>query len=655
MDQIVNKSFEELDAEAGISANMDPLLDFTGQMGELNSTLTQVQDNATALQAQVDNLSTNLTVLKRDIVSLISKNCSEEVCTEMVDNVKNVNVSVDYTSIQTGYVTTIPILEKAAEDGLDGKLRNGYDEFKAIPGNVSKDVSDDINDAREEADNVAAEITRELDNVVDDIGDVDFAGVGHDMREVSDDDMEFAASVTFWSLAGLAGVVALIVLLTYMGLLCGCCPRANRKSDYCCTKKVGATFLLAAVGITFLLYWVFILVLIPLFLFGGLTQTEICRHLVALDESPVSEITNDLVNASLADAGFSINITQVYSSCKQNKAFYVALDVENTFGFDLDTMLDTTEIDTMIENIKTQEITLGDIPIVPQDVFDGLIFVGDAVHNASGDTDDYLEELSKDVTSQNLASLADVLENFTSIKQIPGLTDSIAELNLLYTDATDIDLQREATHTQLEWAQELLSTNITGLATNLQMGQDIANDEGEAIIEDVLNNTATEVSEIIDTSVEKIEDNVRNKIGECRPVYEAVVKTVDAGCVELLYAVNGYWFALGWSVFFLLIGIFISLKLVTLYRKTLDFDAVDPAERRARRRPPPKADRHPNNDTTVLIVRREPNSHEMTPINNPVYTTDSNRIPRPQIKYEKSAYPQESTKFMEAPPRYSPY
>ena len=68
-----------------------------------------------------------------------------------------------------------------------------------------------------------------------------------------------------------------------------------------------------------------------MFLTGGLTQTEICRHLVALDDSPISGIINDLVNATFyEDTNFSINITEIYTSCKENESFYTALDVENT-------------------------------------------------------------------------------------------------------------------------------------------------------------------------------------------------------------------------------------------------------------------------------------------------------------------------------------
>ena len=67
-------------------------------------------------------------------------------------------------------------------------------------------------------------IKDELNKVEEDVGSVDFDGVGDDLREISNDDMNFSAYVTFWSLVGFASVLALIVLLTYLGLLFSCCP-----------------------------------------------------------------------------------------------------------------------------------------------------------------------------------------------------------------------------------------------------------------------------------------------------------------------------------------------------------------------------------------------------------------------------------------------
>ena len=616
-------------------------MEFTGQMDKLNDTLTEVQNNATDLQTAVTNLTMQLENLTECITWVIS-NCSDPNCTMMIDRVNSTSVDVSYTNIESGYIDITKILNKAIQCNLSGALESGYSNFKLIITEVDESVSDEIEVARDASFEVAVSIREELDRVEEDVTGVDFAGISADLRVVSEDDMELPAYIIFWSLVSIASVLALIVLLTYVGLLFSCCPRAKKESDYCCTKKVGATFLLAAVGFIFIFYWIMLLVLVYMFLAGGLTQTEVCRHLVALDESPISDIINDLANASFyKDTGFSINITQIYTNCKENKAFYIALDVKNTFGFDLDALLDTTEIENQINVINNINITIDSIEILSRKTLKLLNILGVAVSNAANDTVSFLAELEREVTTEDLMKLAQDLRELADHPDVTGLNNLANELESLYNNTvTAIDSQRKATYSQLADAHELLKINITEIAKGLEEGQNITNSEGESIIEDVIKCAATTANDSIDLAVETIDNNVRNEIGKCEPVYNAVATIADSACVELLYALNGYWFALGWSIFFLLISVTLSLRLSSLYREKMVYDEVLHEERRDGR-----ALRHQgqkNTGSTVLIVRA--NSYEMMPVNNPAYTLDDqyhNRIPRPHLKQGIAANPRE--------------
>ena len=653
LDNVVTDSYNKLDEEVGISRNMDPLLAFTGQMQNLSGTLTEVQRDADTLQRNVEDLSVDIETLKQNITSELSS-CSDEVCINMTERVNKTVVDVNYTDITSGYNVTMAGLQVAIQENLNFKLEVGYNSFKSIVDNVNQSVSGEIESARDAADEIAGTIGKELDNVEEDIGTVDFAGGADSLREVSQDDMELPAYITFWSFAGIASILALIVLLTYLGLLFGSCPRANREKDYCCTSKMGATCLLAGVGFTFIFYWILLLVLLPMFLAGGLTQTEICRHAMALDESPISGIIDELVNASFYDdTGFSINITEIYRSCKADEAFYTALDAENTFGFNLTDLLDTSAIDEEIDRIKEVNVTIGNIEILNNDTKLILQNLAEPLSEAAADTHKYIAELGKNVTSENLKILAEDLRILAKDQPIPTLIPFANDLEKLYNDSVvAIDEQRILTQKKLISSQSLLNTNISGITNNLVAGQEVTNSEGEDIIQSVVNDTATDVEDVIDVAVKLIDNNVRYRIGKCEPVYNAVATIVDSACIELLYALNGYWFALGWSVFFLLISVILSLKLSTICRKTMDHDQIVPEERRGGR--PPRHQRYNNTDSAVLIVRSD--SHEMVPVTNPVYSVDGQypqKIPRPQLKHGVAVYPQERAPFVGRPPSYS--
>ena len=306
---VVTESYDELDSQAKISANMEPLIDFTDQMPFLESGLTNVEANVTDLDSSVSQLENLLNAVK--IVTIQKINCSVPDCLDMIDQVNNTVVTADYTGIPGSFQNFIILLEAITSD-LNGTLNDGYSEFKNIVDEVNQTVSGEINSARNASQEVAVEISQELQNIERELNSIDFNGSAHNFEELQDD-MKDPADYALYGMTGIAGLLLIIVLFGFLGLLFGClCPQAKPgKGDACCTKKIGATCLLAGVGFTFIFFWILMILLIALMLTGGLLHTELCRHLVDLDQSPVMSIIDDLMNDTLYnDVGFSINISE---------------------------------------------------------------------------------------------------------------------------------------------------------------------------------------------------------------------------------------------------------------------------------------------------------------------------------------------------------
>ncbi len=300
---------------------------------------------------------------------------------------------------------------------------------------------------------------------------------------------------------------------------------------------MGASFLLAGVGFTFLFYWILIIVLMTTFLAGGVTYTEVCRHMVALDESPVSGILNDIVNASFYDdAGFSINITDIYVQCKNNRPFYQALDVEKAFDFDLDTLIDTSAIDNAIDEIKKITINLPDVTVIPTEAIYILGNLSDAMEATKTSIGKSIAELEKPVTSENLNGLAEDLRNLSSV--VPGLEDRADELDALNSTVEAVDTLRQSVLESLTEVNDYLSQyNLGNLSSGLQEGQRVIATTGDEVIEYEIQTTADDVQVTVNETVVKVKDDVRYRIGRCKPVYNAVAEITDSACVELLYQV----------------------------------------------------------------------------------------------------------------------
>ena len=73
LDSVVNKSYTELDKTAEITANLEPLLEFTQQMSDLNATLTNVQNNVNILQTSITALDMELDQITSDIIADIER------------------------------------------------------------------------------------------------------------------------------------------------------------------------------------------------------------------------------------------------------------------------------------------------------------------------------------------------------------------------------------------------------------------------------------------------------------------------------------------------------------------------------------------------------------------------------------------------------
>ncbi len=196
---------------------MDPLLEFTNQTDELRDNLINIQNEALNLHNETLELQGNLTAIIADIKNDLTACSGNPDCSEMRDRVNNLTVS-DYSNISSGLEPLIQGLQVSAIDDLYPLLSGGYDSFKAIVANINSSVSDNIDDARDASDEVAVKIEDELDKVTEDLTDVGFADLADDLREISKDDMELPATITFWVFTGFAIIIALIVLLTWLGM-----------------------------------------------------------------------------------------------------------------------------------------------------------------------------------------------------------------------------------------------------------------------------------------------------------------------------------------------------------------------------------------------------------------------------------------------------
>jgi len=116
----------------------------------------------------------------------------------------------------------------------------------------------------------------------------------------------------YYGMLGLCGYIALILLMIVLGLAFGLClrKRKSEKGGCClCDRWVASRFLLTSTALTFLLFWLYMLILVILFLIGGFMYTEFCRHIVNFNDAKsgkVLDLVDTWVNSTVGMADVEI-------------------------------------------------------------------------------------------------------------------------------------------------------------------------------------------------------------------------------------------------------------------------------------------------------------------------------------------------------------
>ena len=132
------------------------------------------------------------------------------------------------------------------------------------------------------------------------------------------------ADIAHYVVIGISAVVSLIIVSNIVGVLLGLVlppvrrqPSTKKHKTECCRKSASSHFLMLSVALTFLVYWLYIMLVLILFLVGGLMETELCRHMVNNNNNEQSagvlSIYDSWINQSIKFGGdFEIRLFHIY-------------------------------------------------------------------------------------------------------------------------------------------------------------------------------------------------------------------------------------------------------------------------------------------------------------------------------------------------------
>ncbi|XP_052427635.1 prominin-2 [Carassius gibelio] len=603
IDQIKNESYATVDAvksnvnetgpllgkliQNGLKGPLDPAFNSITEIAHvINSTsneLLKLNKTLELLKPKLDVLKANLSAVRQRIDNTLHMpDCVN--CTSQLPELNKLSLegSLDFPD-QDDLRSSV---DKAINADVIGQANKGRDFFDSIPAKVNNESRLSVQVALLQLERIKTKIsgvTKDLH--LDALNNI--SALLTDVRTLINDNSPYIERSSQISRAVglvLSCVILLVVICNFLGLLLGVAglnPKDN-PSERSGTSNCGGIFFMAGVGFSFLVSWIFMLVVLILFIVGGNTYTLICKpwqtkELIQLIDTP--GLIPDLNLSTVLNLKTNLNIINVYSDCQKNMPLWTTFHLNEIF--DLNSKLDvsqyTNEIDQTFNGLQ---INIANITILSPEVKSQLNNFSS--RTSSMNFSNIIHQIN-DLSGNDLSSVAE------SLDVLAGKQSNQAKKDELHGEAKDLrDIQTDVMSNIMPLLKELNSTvkNLSEEASQITAAmENVFKEVGYA--QDVLNYNISKIVQtesrafvdcqikIFQTFLYWANQTITEKVGRCGPAAAAVDRSEELVCKHLVESLNAFWLSLGWCMMFLIPSIIFSVKLAKYYRRMKYSDAYE--------------------------------------------------------------------------------
>ncbi|KAJ8318892.1 hypothetical protein KUTeg_003983 [Tegillarca granosa] len=542
--------------------------DIKSKLDTFNTTLNRVNKLNTDIQSKLKEVSDNITA----------------VCPTGCLDVSSLSTNTDFTNVGD--------LQDIASNlgnalNIENLTSTAKSEFENIKRNVTNKIETKINDSLNQVDNITAEVQSKLEEVNKTVQPF-IDSINKEVNpKLSDLDEFFKTNGDYWWYAGIGTscLILLVVLFYLLSMLFGVFGERPGHGAQCCNKGAANNFIVAGVVCSFLFAWILMLLVLILFTIGGMSYILFCRNLnngvenIEKYEVIVESVASVSLKSTLyGDKNVDISIGSVLRDCKNNMALYSALKLENKF--DLQQLLDVSQVTKEVDKIRNQGFLedIGNIQIIPTDLQDQLNnFASSGIGTVN--FTQYDEQFNKNVinfdftaTINNLKRAENSSRNSDEAAAIRAQREALEDLN-----QNEINwLRGNITNLNTSISNLRDKTNIlnvtNSLIASLETAQKDFNNNGKTIVNNTMQATLNSIVATITREASDLVNMITNDTGKCRQVYDSAQDITDAICITILDPLNGFWFGMGWALFFYIPCIIFGLCLGNLYQRENRYD-----------------------------------------------------------------------------------
>lgn len=569
VDDIPGDAMKAMDDATGAVTLLNQLSNFTHNLDTLQQNLLDSEYLATYLDSEASELQTNLSTIATDVTAALS-GCSTPGCNAIAAEVSSAKVRVDFGVVNV--TNALIAVNFSLSMGLVGLVDDSVKQLDDVEDSINSTVSPSVADMKKEAGDVESQLASVISDLSNTLSGIDISSMKNTVLDIKDMEMyKLATEIAYWFLLGLSCVVLAVIFLDLLGLLTGWCLPANRNStsgSSCgCNKAVGYHLLMTGTALTLIFYWIFTLLVAILFILGGPIHTEVCRNIVHNDQpasSSVLSIFDGWIEKLLNPPDLHIRPFEIYAACEANESVYKAFDLAQFKNITEVTDGMASQVKDATDKFKGVVIDLPDVNLTNPTLTNALNILDDGLSESNLNFTNFYVNTEGNITEPDLLVLADDLEAFTEV----NLTSYATTLRNLHHDTIlQMSSDRDRLVKSLKSADAIVHlVSFSGAAQTLTNADLIIRDNGTYIIAAFVNATADTIYGEIEKYVTGVGYSVENEVARCAPLYQSLKKMFDTVCVQLLYPVNGYWFGLGWCIFFLIPNLFLSVKLASAFK-----------------------------------------------------------------------------------------
>ncbi|XP_046329611.2 prominin-1-like isoform X3 [Haliotis rufescens] len=573
---------ESLGISGGVNAAFSSALALQGDLDNATTHLSSVLDQIQYLNGSATQLKTDLAAVK----SQIDTACSGGPCTGAPDT-SGLRMGFDESRLPDFNT------EKSRLDGLQNltmTILKAKAEFDSVPERVQNETTSTVATLKTQVDKYSESVdpmikmTTNLKSQA--LGSFDLNSMRSQVESYTED-VAVYDRYRWYAGIGLTSVILLIVLLLFLGLTCGVCgsSASNLPTERGCLSNCGGNLLMGSVGLIFMFSWLLMLLTTLTFTIGAPLERFVCQPLSDPELTIFTKLFDEMHLLGGSDNGsflgqmlfqdpsIDLTVANILKDCKSGKAAYSAFRLDNFKDFNITALVDyksSLDIDGQLNGIN---VDLSSLTILTPDVQTQLKDFSSVV---SGIDFTKFDMLSNDTVGTNLSLLAEDLRNVnqTNLSSAADTLDSIA--NGSFHDTNNAKNNLVGSSNSLQSSVSNIPTTISNVTQSLNNTQEYLQNNGSEAVKSEAKNFANRLTAIVDSFVEDARYGLENEIGRCTPIYNIYASMLVNGfCRYTLDALNGFWFSIGWCVFFFLPSVIFAVKLAKYYRKMEMLDSFD--------------------------------------------------------------------------------